>query len=153
MAFDKPTRNALSRMVADCRRLLTDDVREQLQATYGIQPDGTALAVDKLAHLDDRGLDIARALREWLEHLFAGEAGTEEQRRKNAFFRMAQETAFTYLNRLAALRMCEERGLVIECVRRGMESDGFALYERLASQLLGDRGQTYRVFLECMSGF
>ena len=31
-----------------------------------------------------------------------------------------------------------------------MESDGFALYERLASQLLGDRGQTYRVFLECM---
>lgn len=150
MAFDKPTRNALSRMVADCRRLLTNDVREQLQATYGIQPDGTALAVDKLAHLDDRGLEISTALREWLEHLFASEAGTEEQRRKNAFFRMTHETAFTYLNRLAALRMCEERGLVLECVRRDMESDGFALYERLASQLLGDRGQTYRVFLECM---
>src|SRR2546430_458658 len=113
MAFDKPTRNALSRMVADCRRLLTDDVREQLQATYGIQPDGTALAVDKLAYLDDRGLEIATALREWLEHLCASEAGTEEQRHKNAFFRMTQETAFTYLNRLAALRMCEERGLVI----------------------------------------
>ena len=150
MAFDKPTRNALSRMVAECRRLLTNDVREQLQATYGIQPEGTALAVDKLAHLDDRGREIATGLREWLEHLFASEAGTAEQRRKNAFFRMTQETAFTYLNRLAALRMCEERGLVIECVRRGMESDGFALYERLASQLLGDRGQTYRVFLECM---
>ena len=41
MAFDKPTRNALSKMVAECRRLLTDDVREQLQATYGMQPDGT----------------------------------------------------------------------------------------------------------------
>jgi hypothetical protein len=150
MAFDKPTRNALARMVADCRRLLTNDVREQLQATYGIQPDGTALAVDKLTYLDDRGLEIATALREWLEHLFASEAGTEEQRRTNAFFRMTHETAFTYLNRLAALRMCEERGLVIECVRRGTESDGFALYERLASQLLGDRGQTYRVFLDCM---
>lgn len=36
MAFDKPTRNALARMVAECRQLLTDDVREQLQATYGI---------------------------------------------------------------------------------------------------------------------
>jgi hypothetical protein len=137
-------------MVADCRRLLTNDVREQLQATYGIQPDGTALAVDKLAHLDDRGLEIATALREWLEHLFASEAGTEDQRRTNAFLRMTHETAFTYLNRLAALQMCEEQGLVIECVRRGMGSDGFALYERLASQLLGDRGQTYRVFLECM---
>jgi hypothetical protein len=150
MAFDKPTRNALSRMVAECRRLLTDDVREQLQATYGIQPDGTTLAVDKLAHLDDRGREIATGLREWLEHLFASEAGTAEQRRKNAFFRMTQETAFTYLNRLAALRMCEERGLAIECVRRGMESDGFALYERLASQSLGDRGQTYHIFLEFM---
>jgi hypothetical protein len=150
MAFDKPTRNALSRMVADCRRLLTNDVREQLQATYGIQQDGAVLAVDKLAHLDDRGLEIATALREWLEHLCASEAGTEEQRRKNAFFRMAQETAFTYLNRLAALRMCEERGLVIECVRRGTESDGFALYDRLTGQALGDRGQTYRIFLECM---
>jgi hypothetical protein len=150
MAFDKPARNALSRMVTDCRRLLTNDVHEQLQAIYGIQPDGTALAVDKLTYLDDRGLEIAAALREWLEHLLASEASTEDQRRKNAFFRMTQETAFTYLNRLAALRMCEERGLVIECVRRGMESDEFILYERLASQLLGDRGQTYRVFLECM---
>lgn len=150
MAFDKPTRNALSRMVAACRRWpATARAHRQLIAD-GIQPDGTTLAVDKLAHLDDRGREIATGLREWLEHLFASEAGTEEQRRKNAFFRMAQETAFTYLNRLAALRMCEERGLVIECVRRGMESDGFALYERLARQLLGDRGQTYRVFLECM---
>ncbi len=83
MSFDKPTRNALSRMVADCRRLLTNDVREQLQATYGIQPDGTALVVDKLTHLDDRGLEIATALREWLEHLCASEAGTAEQRRTN----------------------------------------------------------------------
>ena len=33
MAFDKPIRNALARMVADCRRLLTNNVREQLQAT------------------------------------------------------------------------------------------------------------------------
>ena len=65
-------------MVTDCRRLLTDDVREQLQATYGIQPDGTELAIAKLAHLDDRGLEIATALRDWLEHLFASEAGTEE---------------------------------------------------------------------------
>ena len=98
MAFDKPTRNALSKMVADCRRLLTDDVREQLQATYGMQPDGMSLAVGKLAHLDDRGLEITTALREWLDHLIASETGPEEQRRTNAFFRMAHETAFTYLN-------------------------------------------------------
>ncbi len=33
--------------------------------------------------LDDRGLEIATALREWLEHLCASEAGTADQRRTN----------------------------------------------------------------------
>src|SRR6202035_5184680 len=67
-----------------------------------------------------------------------------------AFDRLAHETAFTVLNRLAALRMCEERGHVIECVRRGMESDGFVLYERFSEGVLGGRGETYRIFLERM---
>src|SRR5262249_22226261 len=81
MAFDKPTRNALARMVADCRRLLTNDVREQLQATYGIQPDGTALAVNKLTYLDDHGLEIATALREWLAHQRGRYGGTTSHKR------------------------------------------------------------------------
>ncbi|MEM7557950.1 MAG: SAM-dependent methyltransferase, partial [Planctomycetota bacterium] len=149
MAFDKKTRNELGKMVAECRRLLTANVRAQLQSVYLIQPDGKASDVGKLK-LDDRGREIAIALRQWLEHLVAAESGTEKERRANAFMRMENETAFTYLNRLAALRMCEERGLVIECVRKGLTSSGFQLYERLADKSLGDRGDTYRVFLECL---
>jgi hypothetical protein len=150
MAFDKTTRNALARMVAVCRSLLNDDIREQLRAWYLIQPDGTALAVERLEHLDDRGRQIARDLRQWLDHLAATESGTEAERRNHAVFRMVQESSFTYLNRLAALRMCEERGLILESVCRGLESDGFALYEQVAGQALGDRGDTYRMFLECL---
>lgn len=150
MSFDKPTRNKLANMVGDCRRLLTEDNRHQLQAVYGLQPDGTALPVSSLSHLDERGREVASALRLWQEHLASTEAGTETQKRKAAFDRLAHETAFTVLNRLAALRMCEERGHVIECVRRGLESDGFALYERFSEGVLGGRGQTYRIFLERM---
>jgi hypothetical protein len=150
MSFEKPTRNKLASMVGDCRRLLTDDVRHQLQAVYGLQPDGTALPVSSLSHLDERAREVASALRLWHEHLASTEAGTETQRRKSAFDRLARETAFTVLNRLAALRMCEERGHVVECVRRGLESDGFALYERFSEGVLGGRGQTYRIFLERM---
>jgi hypothetical protein len=149
MAFDKTTRNELGKMVAECRRLLTTDVRAQLQSVYGIQPDGTSSDVSKLK-LDDRGREIAVALRQWLEHLAIAEAGTEKERRANAFERMENETAFTYLNRLAALRMCEERDLIIECVRNGLTSAGFQLYERIADASLGDRGDTYRVFLGCL---
>src|SRR5437868_14929595 len=99
MAFDKKTRNELGKMVADCRRLLTDDVRDQFQRVYGIQPDGSSLDINKLK-LDDRGREIAVSLRQWLEHLAAGETGAEQERRKSAFDRMANETAFTYVNRL-----------------------------------------------------
>lgn len=148
MSFDKPTRNALASMVGDCRRLLTDDIRHQLQSVYGLQPDGTALKVSSLGHLDEHGREVAQELRDWQEHVASVEAGSETERRKAAFDRLANETAFTVLNRLAALRMCEERGHVIQCVRKGMESDGFVLYERFSGGLLGSRGETYRVFLE-----
>ena len=74
---------------------------------------------------------LSRSLVQWLDHLAAGETAKEEkERRKAAFDRMANETAFTYLNRLAASRMCEERDLVVECVRKGPASAGFQLYER-----------------------
>jgi hypothetical protein len=135
-------------MVGECRRLLTDDVCYQIQTAYGLQPDGTALAVQRLTHLDDRGREVAQALRGWQEHLAATDTGSEAERKKAAFDRIARETAFTALNRLAALRMCEERGHVIECVRRGTESDGFVLYERFSGGVLGSRGDTYRLFLE-----
>lgn len=112
MSFDKPTRNALASMVGDCRRMLTEDIRHQLQSVYGMQPDGTALKVSSLAHLDERGREVAQELRGWQEHVASVEVGPEAERRKTAFDRLSNETAFTVLNRLAALRMCEERGHV-----------------------------------------
>jgi hypothetical protein len=150
MSFDKPTRNALAKMVSECRRLLTADIRDQLQRVYGLQPEGTDLPVESLRHLDDRGEQTAVELREWHEHLASTEPGPEAKRRVGAFDRLAHETAFTALNRLAALRLCEERGHVIECVRRGMESDGFKLFERLSGGALGSRPTTYQAFLEKM---
>ena len=77
MSFDKPTRNKLASMVGDCRNLLTNDIRHQLQAVYGLQPDGSALAVSSLTHLDERGREVASALRLWQEHLGSTEAGTD----------------------------------------------------------------------------
>jgi len=147
MSFDKPTRNKLASVVGECRRLLTDDIRHQLQAVYGLQPDGYALPVASLGHLDELGREVAQEIRDWQGHLASTEIGPEGQRKKNAFDRVARETGFTVLNRLAALRMCEERGHAIECVRRGMESDGFVLYERLSGGVFGTRGETYHVFL------
>ena len=150
MSFDKETRNLLAKTVTTCRRRLTEDVTDQLRGVFGLHPDGTVLPLDKLTHLSPDQAAAARRLRDLLDHYTAGAAGKEQERRKAAYERMVLEISFTALNRLAALRLCEERGLIVECVRKGTASDGFRLFERISGGALGTRYDAYRVFLECM---
>ena len=150
MSFDKDTRNLLAKTVTACRRRLTEDVTDQLRGVFGLHPDGTVLALKEMTHLSPDRIAAAGRLRELLEHYTAGAAGSEKDRPKSAYERMTLEISFTILNRLAALRLCEERGLVVECVRRGMSSDGFQMFERISGGALGPRYDTYRVFLECL---
>ncbi len=147
MAFDKATRNALARMVGGARERLARDITEQLQTHYRLQPDGTALPLDGL--VEDR-LATARELHAWQAHLAAQESGDESTRRARAFERMVREIGFTVLNRLAALRLCEERGLLVECVGQGMASEGFRVYDQLTGGALGSRYATYCAFLESL---
>jgi hypothetical protein len=150
MSFDKNTRNLLAKTIAVCRRRLIEDVANQLRGVFGLHPDGTVLPLDKLTHLSRDQSSAARRLRDLLDHYTVGAAGKESDRRQAAYERMVLEISFTVLNRLAALRLCEERGLVIECVRKGTTSAGFQMFERISGGALGGRYDTYRVFLECL---
>lgn len=150
MSFDKATRNLLAKTVTACRRRLTEDVTDQLRGIFGLHPDGTVLALEEMTHLSPDQIAAAGSLRNLLEHYTAGAAGMEKERRKSAYERMTLEISFTILNRLAALRLCEERGLVVECVRKGTTSAGFQMFESISGGAIGGRYETYRVFLECM---
>lgn len=150
MSFDKETRNLLAKAVTACRRRLNEDITDQLRSIFGLHPDGTVLPLEEMSHLSPDQTTVASRLRDLLDHYTAGSAGGEEENRKSAYKRMALEISFTSLNRLAALRLCEERGLVVECVRKGTASDGFRLFERVTGGALGGRFDTYRVFLECL---
>lgn len=143
MSFDKPTRNLLAKMVSAARDRLAEDISAQLQSTYGLYPDGSRLDVAQTP--EDR--HAAGELRALLEHFESAEPEGKSQK-TNAYQRLVREIGFTLFNRLAALRLCEERGLVIECVRSGMNSAGFQLYDRLAGGALGNRFQTYQAFIE-----
>ncbi len=148
MAFDKATRGRLQRFVTDARALLTSEFANQFQQNYGLDPESGAVApLSSLAHLDDQRLETARILREILDHYLATEMGEEGEARKAVLGRMVREQAFTTLNRLAALRMMEARGLVMECVGKGYQSKAFQLYQRVAGTGLGETGDTFRVFL------
>ena len=158
MPFDQKTRNLLQRTVAACRDRLAGkwdnpaagEFPRQLQQVYGINPDGTAAPLEKLGHLADEDMQVARLLRDRLDHLAAGlvaQGKKEAEARKEAVGRLTREQAFTVLNRLAALRMAEERGIVLECVRHGLQSEGFQLFEQSAGSAFGGNFETYRAYL------
>ncbi|MDD2599099.1 MAG: BREX-1 system adenine-specific DNA-methyltransferase PglX [Kiritimatiellae bacterium] len=149
MAFDKTTRNNLAGMVAAARRLLVEEFTAQLQSIYGMQPDGKCLPLEKLPHLSDEQYKTAVLLRDRLEHLNAS-ASNVKNAAGETINRVLREQAFTILNRFCALRMCEERGIVQECIRAGINSKGFQIYLKLAGSALGERFDRYRVFLECL---
>lgn len=153
MAFDQKTRNLLQRTVAACRRALDREFAEQLQQLYGIQPDGLITPWSELDHLGADELEAARLLRERINHLEGGaaaEALTRTQALPEHIARVIREQAFTVLNRIAALRLCEERGLVLECVRKGVTSEGFQLFLSSAGNALGDTHHAYRIYLQCL---
>jgi hypothetical protein len=99
-------------------------------AHYGIQPSGQIAPLESLAHLDEAGLEMARLLRDLLAHK---RARTPEAKVWKAFdgavYDLLQEQGFTALNRLCALRMAEERKLIVQCVGKGQQSEGFELFE------------------------
>ena len=151
MAFDDATRARLQRFVADARSLLIDEFTKQFQHDYGLDPESGAVAsLESLAEVDDRRLAMARILREILDHYLSSDMGQGVEGRKAALDRMVREQAFTTLNRLAALRMMEARGLVLECVGKAYQSKAFQLYQRVAGSALGEMGDAYRVFLLSM---
>ena len=148
MAFDQSTRNRLQRFVSEARSLLTEEFTRQLQQEYGLDPQTGGIAdLTKLDHLDDARLETARILRQIFAHYLASDRASGAANERSILDRIVREQAFTILNRLAALRMAEARGLLIESVGSGYQAKGFQLYMHLAGTSLGETGDAYRAYL------
>jgi len=144
MAFDQTTRSRLQRFVNDARRVLEEEFIRQLQNDYGMGPNAGSVAdLASLRHINDAQRETARILRDTLAHYTA----SGDMNATQGLDRIVREQAFTVLNRLAALRMAESRGLLMESVGNGFQAKGFQLYARLAGTGLGETGDAYRVYL------
>lgn len=100
-----------------------------LQQHYGIWQDGTSIPVTKLATKDTQIIHVAQMLRERIKHIQASLPEGIKNPEKNAVSQLIAEQAFTILNRFCALRMCEERDLIIESIKGGYNSGGFLAYD------------------------
>jgi hypothetical protein len=153
MSFDQKTRNLLQRTVTSCRRILDTEFAAQRREIFGINDDGSTAPLETLAHLPDEDMQVARLLRQRLEHLAAGLVASgkkQSEALKESVGRLTREQAFTVLNRLAALRMAERREIVLECVRNGAQSEGFLLFLQSAGSAFGGTFQAYRTYLSLL---
>lgn len=140
-------KKVLERFVSSAKNLLMQNVTELLQQYYGIWADGHTIPVEQLANQDTDIVHTARMLRERMKHLLAALPETEANKERLAVGQLIAEQAFTQLNRFCALRMCEERDLILESVRAGYESVGFQSYNAIAQQTAMPKYNRYKWYL------
>jgi hypothetical protein len=107
------------------RAALETEAAQQLEGIYGWLPDGTFAnpkGYPAIAHIDE-----ARETRHRLEQ-FAEDEKVAGLDAKSARRKLLRETAFTWLNRLAAFRLMEERKLLKQTIVRLAQSNGFIFW-------------------------
>ena len=149
MAFDSTTRNRLAHFVADARGLIAEEFTQQFQSLYGISPKGDCTPLEKLPHLDEMQLATAALLRERIQYLIKSHPD-DKGGAQAAVERLAREQAFTVLNRFAAIRMAEKRGIIVESIGKSYQSKGFKVYETVAGSGLGEAYHRYQRYLFCL---
>jgi hypothetical protein len=142
--MDKDARNRLQVATQAARALLQQDYGEQLEGSFDIRRDGT-VATEPGAHLDAAQRHIRAQLVAAIRH---GEASGFSV--KEAVAAYQREAAFTTLNRFAALKMLEARGLVQPCLSQQEQSSGFKEFTGLAPGLTALPDHGYRLYIECL---
>ena len=141
-------RNQLYNTVVACRRLLERDFRQQLEGTYGIHDDGSVEPLESLVHLDAVGKADRRAIEQALAHYEAVGASQIQ-----ALTRYIRESAYTFLNRLAALKLMEDpsRTLIQPSIHGTTQSKGFRQFVMLSpAALQAEPDGGYRLYLRLL---
>jgi hypothetical protein len=107
------------------RATLEDETGQQLEGIYGWLPDGSFSAAASYPAIGE--LDEARETRQRLAQFAADEqaigVATKDARKK-----LIREAAFTWLNRIVAFRLLEERKLIKQSVSRLGDSNAFKFW-------------------------
>jgi len=129
MAFTQEAISTIKSLVQEAKKLLMTEFDSQLQQYYGIRPDGSCTFVEELTSTSGSVIQTAQLLRERIDYLKESIPGNNKD--EEAVAQLKREQAFTILNRFAALRLAEERGIVRESVRKGYQSEGFQVFDQL----------------------
>lgn len=126
-------RNALRLTITACRRLLEEDFRLQMEGRFDIKSSQDLTAPKSLSHLDFAGELDRQAIIAAMKHEIA-----EGSNYDTALDRFIRESAFTTLNRLAALKLLEHpsRGLIIESIGKKDSSRGYKQFVMISPEMI-----------------
>lgn len=141
--MDSQLVNLIASTTQSARRLLEREFSEQLEGSFDLRPNGS-LPEFAGSHLDARQALLRDKLYALVRHKMA--AGLSQEQ---AVLKVSRAAAFTTLNRFAALKMLEARGLIQECVSKGDQSSGFKEFCGLAQSLSVNEG-AYALYLGCI---
>ncbi len=147
--MDKTLRNSLYTVVVKCRSLLEGDLAVQLEGRYGIHMDGMIEPLQGMATLDAVGRADRQAIEAAIHHHEIAGASHGD-----AIQRYVRESAFTFLNRMAALKLMEHpsRALIQPSVGAGEQSKGFQRFTLLSPEAMrGEPDGGYRLYIELLS--
>lgn len=144
-------RKILMQFVSNVKTLLTNNITSSLQQHYGIWADGRVIPVGQLTTEDADIIYRARMLRGRLQYIQNSLPANSTDIDKKAVQQLIAEQAFTILNRFCAVRMCEERELVMPSIGEGYDSAGFVSYDMVTGQgAAGSRYERYRWYIQSL---
>ena len=144
-------RKILMQFVSNVKTLLTNNITSSLQQHYGIWADGRVIPVGQLTTEDADIIYRARMLRGRLQYIKNSLPANSTNIDKKAVQQLIAEQAFTILNRFCAVRMCEERELVMPSIGEGYDSAGFVSYDMVTGQgAAGSRYERYRWYIQSL---
>jgi hypothetical protein len=139
-------------MVVRCRSELERDFSLLLEGRYGIHTSGGAAdriePLESLTHLDAVGRADRTAIEATLSHFRKHGASLTQ-----AVERFVRESAFTCLNRLAAIKLLEDpsRGLLPVSLGQAEQSRGYTQFALLSPEAIRGLGDNaYPFYLECL---
>lgn len=144
-------RKILMQFVSNVKTLLTNNITSSLQQHYGIWADGRVIPVGQLTTENADIIYRARMLRGRLQYIQNSLPANSTDIDKKAVQQLIAEQAFTILNRFCAVRMCEERELVMPSIGEGYDSAGFVSYDMVTGQgAAGSRYERYRWYIQSL---
>lgn len=144
-------RKILMQFVSDVKTLLTNNIIATLQQHYGIWADGRVIPVGQLTTSDADVVYRARMLRGRLQYIKNSLPADSANIDMKAVQQLTAEQAFTILNRFCALRMCEERELIMPSIAEGYDSAGFVSYDMVTGQgAVGTRYERYCWYIQSL---